>query len=512
MMNLEILKCVAAELDKTLTGGFVNKIYQPLPREVAFRVYVKGTGELNIIASADPRLGRIHLTKTKLPNPQNPPRFCAYLRAHLRGSLIDSISVADDDRVLTIRCIKKAAHSLVGRLFILELLGRDSNIILVDEESNTIMDCLLNIPEKETATRVVFPGRLYALPPKSRQRMPGNPLSERSPTLKPSIVLTDDARRELRLFPVSEQDETFATMNEAADAFYSPMIAGMILDNYRRAHMAPIKKRIASLKKRMEKIAHDKQRLQELAYGLEMGELLKANLHKAVKGMTHLEVMDWNGDKKVTIPLDASLDAITNMQRIFAKASKGKRGQALVEKRIEDTVAEKRALEDLLLLLQQAETVDEVSAVLHGIPISHNNLSPRQDHRSLVKTKESKCSPDFRHYVSSSGLTILVGKTGQGNDKILKNKAHPGDLWFHAKDAPGAHVIMKTSLGSVVRASDIAKAASLAGYFSTLRKAGKGEIMMTEVRNVHSIKGGPPGKVVVRQYETLIAKWSIDEL
>ncbi len=508
MMDLETLKLVAIELDKSLRGGFINKIHQPLPREIVLRVRLKGARQMKLILSADPKLGRIHLTQLKIPSPQNPPRFCAYLRAHFQGSIIDSISVADDDRVVTIKCYKKTADSIVRRLFILELLGRDSNMLLVDEESNTIMDCLLSIPQKETATRVVLPGICYAPPPKRAQQRLTTGMSLGSPIMRPALGLSDQDSREFRSHTVSDKDERLGSINEAVDSIYSEMISRMILENLRKTYMAPVKTRIASLKRRMEKIAQDKQRLATLASGLELGELLKANLHRVAKGMARLEVLDWEGQRKVSIPLDPSIDGVTNMQRIFAKATKGKRGLAIVDQRMEDTLAEKRALEDILVLLEQSESLEEISAVLDGTFISPTNVPESLEKRSSASTKKRESSPDFSRYASDSGLEILVGRTGRGNDTILRNKAQKGDLWFHVKDAPGAHVVLKVGSDRRATPKDVEKAASLAGYFSALRTAGKGEIMVADVKDVRPISGGPPGKVRVTKYETLVAKWS----
>lgn len=507
MMSHEVLKCVAQELDESLRGGFVNKIHQPLPREVVLRIRAKGTAERKVMVSADPKFGRIHLTQLNIPNPQNPPRFCAFLRAHLRGAQVHSVSVAEDDRIVTMKCYKRTAQAIVTRLFILELLGRDSNILLVDGDSNTIMDCLFPIPERETATRVVLPGREYSLPPKRRQERVLTTSLPGEPGLRPSIVRTVDGKRQLSVCPFSEEDEIFTTMNRAADAFYSPAISGMILESLRRAYMAPLKTRIASLARRMEKIAQNKHRLERLAAGLEIGELLKANLHSVRKGMDRIEVTDWAGQRRVYISLDPSLNAIANMQRIFAKASKGKRGQAIVEKRMVDTEVEKRALEDLLFLLKDAETLEEISAIVEGATIFQPRRSALVKKKQFIAIKRGNSASGYRQYNSDSGFTILVGKTGRDNDTILRKKGREGDLWFHAKDVPGAHVVMQVDTGRVATQQDIERAAALAGYFSELRSAGKGEIMVTHLGNVRPVRGSVPGKVTVTNYKTVFAKW-----
>lgn len=101
-MDLAVLKKIAEELNGELAGGFINKIHQPLPREIVLRTRGNWSGEKKLVISADPQLGRMHLTELKIPNPPAPPRFCAFLRAHLQGARIDGVSCLPDDRVISI--------------------------------------------------------------------------------------------------------------------------------------------------------------------------------------------------------------------------------------------------------------------------------------------------------------------------------------------------------------------------------------------------------------------------
>ena len=145
-MDLAVLQKIAIELDELLRGGFINKIHQPLPRELVLRVRTRGAGEKKLMISADPLLGRIHLTDLKIPNPPAPPRFCAFLRAHVQGARISGVRADATDRVVWIATTRGPSDAADERDLILELLGRDSNLVLVDRSSNKIMDCLHRIP------------------------------------------------------------------------------------------------------------------------------------------------------------------------------------------------------------------------------------------------------------------------------------------------------------------------------------------------------------------------------
>lgn len=100
----------------------------------------------------------------------------------------------------------------------------------------------------------------------------------------------------------------------------------------------------------------------------------------------------------------------------------------------------------------------------------------------------------------------LVGKSGKGNDLLLRTRAREGDSWFHVKDGPGAHVVLLQQEGRLAAAEDIAYAAGLAVFFSRARGKGKAEVMVSDVKNVFRSKGAAPGRVTVRVYNSMLAE------
>jgi predicted ribosome quality control (RQC) complex YloA/Tae2 family protein len=505
MMNLETLKSIAWELNNCIKGGFINKIHQPLPRDICLKIRVRGRGERKLIMSADPQFGRLHLTDLRIPNPRTPPRFCQFLRAHLQGSIVQEVTVAHDDRLVTLKCSKTAGGDVVARHLILELLGRDSNILLVDGFSHLLMDCLHQIPATERATRAVMPGMEYVPPPR-------RPLSPQGTKVDPSAFPTAQSKQDssaeagVGLSRISyEAGEEPLLANSEAEAEYAPRIEKLITDSFRRIHTVPLRKRLASLARRMEKIQKDRARLETYMANQEKGELLKANLHKLKKGMKRIELSDWTGEGKVTIDLDPVLDGIRNMQRIFAKAAKGKRGMVMVYRRMEDSLAEKMALEDLLFLLQDAKNSADIESIVEGM--GPDSGRPNKSRKEREQPPERAWAKWYRIFTSPSGFQIFVGKTALGNDFLLRHRADSLDLWFHAKDVPGAHVIMRIPQGKVHTEDDAEKAAALAGYFSQARSAGRTEIIMTQAKNVGRIKGKLPGCVNISSYKTLFVTW-----
>jgi predicted ribosome quality control (RQC) complex YloA/Tae2 family protein len=502
-MDLAVLQKIALELNELLPGGFINKIYQPLPREIVLRIRFRTGGEKKLMLSADPLLGRIHLTTLKIPNPPAPPRFCAYLRAHLNGARIIGVAAAPDDRVVRIMTVRGPETERVERDLVVELLGRDSNIMLLDRKSNKIMDCLHRIPEKETGSRVVTPGMDY-VPPPVRRNSSAKPLHDlHADRVTPGIATRPDGRRCLTTEAVPLADECFPSMNDAAEAFFGPKLGSYLLEGFRRRLAIPLKARIQSLDRRLKKIEADAQRLGQLADRGEEGELLKANLKRIKKGMTSVEVDDWSTGHRRIISLDPALDATANMALIFKKAAKGKRGEKFVRERMHRTLEEKSALEESLFFLGEAADLTELEHLADELPL-HGEQKPKPARKvDAGLTSESAL---FREVRTPAGRLVMVGKSGKGNDFLLRRKSRKGDLWFHVKDFPGSHVILRREGPEPIPIDEMHTAAALAVHFSKARGKGKVQVMVADAADLGRAKGALPGQVTVKAYKTLVSE------
>ncbi|MDQ7782482.1 MAG: NFACT family protein [Desulfomonilaceae bacterium] len=506
-MDFEVLQHAARELNELLTDGFINKIHQPLPREIVLRIRLHGGGGGNLVLSADHQVGRIHLTSLRIPNPPRPPRLCAYLRAHFQGARIEGVNAAPDDRVVHIRAVRGGVSNRREMDLILELLGRDSNIILVDRSSNRIMECLHRIPEKETGTRIVVPGAPYVPPPKSTRRK--RPVAHEGPggRVSPGIRVEPGGRPRLVLDAVDSKDEIFGTINEAADCYYGSRLRAAMLDALRRQVAMPLKARIAGLTRRLSKIEADAKRLEGFESRGEEGELLKANLQSTRKGMESLTVRDWYTNEPRTIRLDPTLGPIANMERIFRKAAKGKRGREVTARRLEETIEEKRALEEILFFVETSQDTDQLedtARMVRGL-----GRGPKPSISSKTEREPKSESKFVREFRTPSGRLVIVGKSAQGNDFLLRRKARKGDLWFHVKGMPGSHVLLPERSKEPASAEDMEYAAGLAVDHSKARGGGKVEVMVADAADLRRPKGALPGQVIVASYMTIVSDGAV---
>ena len=498
-MDLPILQKIAQELDELLRGRFITRIHQPLPRDIVLRTRAHAGPEIKLMISADPALGRIHITDLKIPNPQLPPRFCAFLRAHFQGFRIARVEPAPDDRIVRIVAQKGPEAARVKRELILELLGRDSNIILVDPATSRIMECLHYLPEKETGLRAVLPGREYVSPPKRNLTQTA---MSRSNLEIPGITAGANGKRRLTIHATADKDETFSSMNLAAAAFFNPVLKSVLIESFRKELSAPLRTRMRSLDRRINKIQADAHRLKHFTDLQEEGELLKANLRQIKKGMTSIEVTDWQTGEPRVIALDPALGPIANMDRIFRKGAKGRRGEKKVQERLQRTAEEKRALEDLLYFVHDARDIETLELIAAEIP--EPKAARIKASRPQYRAGKQE-SPLFHKFQTPEGREVLVGRSARGNDFLVRRKARKGDLWFHVKDLPGAHVLLPARVGHHATQQDKEFGAGLAVRFSKAYGKGKVEVIIADGGQVERPKGALPGQVTVKTYETIMS-------
>jgi predicted ribosome quality control (RQC) complex YloA/Tae2 family protein len=295
-------------------------------------------------------------------------------------------------------------------------------------------------------------------------------------------------------------------MNLAADAFFAPRVSAVLLEGFRRDMARPLTARIHALDRRILKIEGDMARAQQFMERQEEGELLKANLSHVKKGTKRIEVEDWYKGGKRIIELDPALDAVANMERIFKRAAKGKRGEKIVQERLRETLEEKAALQDLLFFVEAAQNLEELNRLAPEIPAF---LTKGRPESPAEKNRKQEASAGlYRTFRTPGGLVVFVGRSARGNDSLIREKARKGDLWFHAKGTPGAHVLLPVRGEGSPTEKDKEFAAGLAVYFSKARGKGKTEVIVADVKDIGHPKGAASGQVTVRKYATIVSEGS----
>ena len=168
-----VTKCIVNELNQLLSGGRIDKVFQPESDEIVMLVRSKGEN-YRLVASANANYPRLHITSLQKENPQTPPVFCMLMRKHVAGGKLLDISFHDYERVISINVesVNELGDLSVKKL-VVEIMGKHSNIILLNSEGK-IIDAVKHIDNDISSVREVMPARQYILPPAQNKQLPEN--------------------------------------------------------------------------------------------------------------------------------------------------------------------------------------------------------------------------------------------------------------------------------------------------------------------------------------------------
>lgn len=545
-MDSLYMEAVLAELQELLPGSRINKIYQPAAAELVFKLWSRGC-TWRLLLSCEAGRSRLHLVKGDYPNPAAPPRFCQLLRARLVA--LTGLEQLPGERIVRLSFVgdKGSTYQLQA-----ELTGRSANLVLLDQQGR-IVDALKRIPA-EHGRPAILPGVQYAAPlplvgqlldigipeppdgadalafekwlltgvrPMSRLvardlalqvksgQSPHRVLADfverrRSRDNRFAIVSLDD-RPQLISFNLQALAGTelasFTSASVAAEAYYGEFIASTDQHGPAGEMQVLLKKTLKKLKRRQERILNDKRNLVQADDLRQQGELLLAQLHRVRPGETSVAVDNYylHPPQPMIIPLDPRLTPQQNAEGLFRSYKKIKRSQEHIERRLRETEQELLWLEGISLALAEAQGGEEFLAIRNEL-VEQGLLKGK---KAQVVRRGAKGVAGVREAVSPSGFGISWGVNNRANDYVTKNLCHAEDLWFHAHEMPGCHLVLKRGDRGEIPEEDQLFAASLAAGYSRGKNDGIVTVMVTEGRWVTKPKGAKPGLVTVRQFQTL---------
>ncbi len=480
-MGPNLIEKVAEELNVLVTGGIISKISQPEPRSIVLRVFLRGKQEHLLISAHAPN-ERLHLTDKKMPNPMRPPRFCALLRSRIGNALIREIKKLPDERIVEISIEKRGATGTRFYRLRVELTGRSANIILLNEKG--IVEDALRHFRPEISPRAVVPG----------------------------VVLSELPAREEALGVESGHGEALPdkgadeSWNEFMDRHYGELTGDEGLAAYRSELKRAVDRALKRAKKKILNLQGDKEKAEANIGAYHLGELILPNMGWIKRGAIEARLMDYTEvpPVEVTVPLDEKIGPRENAERYFKKAKKARRALEILAKRIPESEAELQYVQDLAYELENAGTIEDCeeieSALIKG------RYMRRQEGREKGETRKSVASP-VKKLKSSEGILILLGKNARGNDRIVKKESSKGDVWLHAKDVAGSHVLIKTGGRAIADyQATLREAAELAAWHSKARSEKKAEVLYTDVKHVTKPAHAKPGQVLVREFKVVLVE------
>ncbi len=541
---------LARELNQLLSEAKVEKIYQPEKDELVLFLYAP-EGKKKLYLSCNNHHPGLYLTQEQYTNPEQPPSFCMLLRKHLQTSKIQWIRQKDRERIIEIQFeTKNDMQDIVKKKLIVEIMGKHSNVTLVELPSMTILDCLKHVSFEISRARQLLPGLSYEYPPSqgktdifdlteetlscvASHANPSEKLLDLGQGLSPLVAgeITkvpekERIQKELRtiqntifsmayqptvyqnhksevmdfhIIPISSyekeyQTKKFSTISESIAFYYTHRDSA----NRIKQKSLTLHKSVQGLLKKSylkkQRLLEDLDRAKDHKKYQLYGELLTANLHQVPSGKSQVNLYNYYDDTRVDLTLDPRLSPSQNAQRYFKKYAKSK--VALVEKKVQlDLTLEDIAyLESVQTHLSQVETVEEVD----NLRLELAELGYVR--KSKLPKRTGKKQP--QKYQSSRGFTIWAGKNNKENDHITFHLAKKEDLWFHTKDIPGSHVVLITDRQKVDPAT-LEEAASIAAYYSKGRNSENVPVDYTQIAHVKKPKGAKPGKVIFTHNKTL---------
>ena len=547
---------VAREMEEMLVGGRIDKVTQP-EKDTLVLLIRAGSANQRLLLCASPNNARCHLTAQNYPNPLEPPMFCMLLRKQLLGGRIMSLKQIGGDRVvhLTVDTVDELGDH-VDRVLILEVMGRHSNLILTDGNGR-IIDAARHVSQDMSRVRLIQPGLTYAPPPGQDKLDPAEATAEkllpyleknaalplqkalgqslsgysaqaarelccrvtgsnqamigagelpqlaeriadflqRMPSLTPPVVLVDEQGDPADVFPFpyvscdTERQQPAASLSAALERYFGMRDQKDRIDQKSASMVRLLKTHIERCEKKLALQNEELENAGRMEEYRLMGELLNANLwqlHRGQEAATVQNFYDENG-AEITIPMDKQLTPAQNAQLYFKKYQKARSARDTAAQQKEKTLAELSVLESALLDVGKCVGESELNEI-------RGELQRMGYIRATMNRRQMKQLPPSKpyHYRSADGIDIYVGKNSLQNDR-LTGSARGGEMWLHAKDMPGSHVIIRTE--DAVPETTLKQAAQLAAWYSKGQRSSSVPVDYTLRKFVKKPGGATPGFV-----------------
>lgn len=556
---------IARQLDAKLTGGKIEKIYQPEADEIIIYIH-SGKENYMLYISSNSSHARMHLITKKDSNPQNPMGFCMLLRKHLQGGRITGIQQKDSERIIEISVdtINELGFSINKKL-IVEIMGKHSNIIVVDVASNKIIDSIKRISIDVNRYRQLLPGQQYLYPP-TQEKISYYEITEEdfekldqlnpegiskalvkqiqgiSPSISDQVVFESglqdfDAQEKSNSYKLFHTLSHMATQINTGD--YKPRVyldenqvpvdfhifplhslsesyEELIFDDvsettaYYYAHKNSsnrVRQKSSDLERAvttsLDKLYLKKQRLSE--------DLLKAENSDVYRLYGELLTANFHqmkqGDETVSVLnyYDNTMVKIPLDPR-FSPSQNAQRYYKKYSK-AKTAITEKQIQleetnKDIAYLESNLSYIENATSIDEIEELRQELIEGGYLRKRKNNFKPSKSKPVPYSYQTSDGFRVLVGRNNKENDILTFKTADRKDIWFHTKDIPGSHAILFTD-GKQATETAIFETAALAAYHSKARSSENVPVDYTQVRHVKKPSGAKPGMVIFTDNKTV---------
>lgn len=468
--DIDTLAAFLCEQKNFFLGARINKIQQPTRREFVFTLR-NNSETRQLYVNINPQfyhvcfMSKDNSSKRVIEIPQKPPMFCMLLRKYLENSRIAKVNQPDGERILEFYI---EAYNEVGEQIYLclafEFMGKHSNVILYNYDTNLIIGCAHNVGAEKSREREIFGGIPYIYPPKQ-------------------------LKFEKKWNSLVESKPEGISVNDFIDDYYSTHIANdkfrVLKSNYRSIISQKLKKVSKSLKQMEYKLQSDSD---SDKYRL-WGDLIMANLYQLKDFTSIVSVYDYENEKQIELKLDETKTLKDNATQFYKLYNKAKTARNKLTELIDESKVKKEYLEQVLYSIDSANVIDDLF-----------EISAEVIENSEKKESKNKVS-EIMKIETEDGSRIYIGKNNKQNDYIISKLASDEDLWFHVHNCAGSHILLKSQN---ITDELILKCAKLAKEYSSVKDSSKIGVIYTRRKYLRKPPASALGYVTYKNEKEIV--------
>ena len=572
-MNLEALtlKLLTDHLAQELVGGKIYRIFMPTPHSLLLQIR-RDRDTTALLADFGGGSPALYIPERLPENPEVPPALCMLLRKHLEEGRIAKLSQSGMDRVITMEVdLLGASSKIITKKIIFELTGKNSNIIILQE--GVILDSLKHVNAAQSSYRTILPGKEYLTPPpqeglnllteapqaiaRAVAQQPAANLTKalistttglgkftavellaRADVLPNKVGLTYEEEQRLAqaiaelqstmadqppvhalisrtnqvktilVLPPQNLEEgmqvrSFPSINQAIN--YAVSLQPIQLPQHEQLQKL-VTTEEAKLKKKLQALDQDLATAEKAEDQRVIADTLMANIYQMQKGQDSVQLYSIYDGTELDVKLEPMLTPVENAQAYYKRYNKYKRAQTEVQLQIATTKEMLDYLASIEASLLTATTKSELAEINQEL-IAAGLIKVFGKKKNKLNLQKSQPL----HLQLNQETELYIGKNNKQNDYVTFKLGGPHDLWFHTKDIPGSHIILKTTLPQP-RQEDIDLAVELAAYFSKARTGSKIPVDCVPKRYVKKPSGSKPGFVIFTNQNTYYTTPDVEKL
>lgn len=462
-----------------LLGSRLQKIQQPTRQELVFGV--RGHGETRkFYININPQF--FHLCFMSAENekkrfmeiPKSPPMFCMLLRKYLESARIAKVNQPDGERILEFYF--ETYNELAEKIYLclaIELMGKHSNVVLYNYDTNVIIGCMHNVGAEKSSVREIIGGLPYTYPPVRKNKI----VSGFSSLLSEKV-----------------------SVNDMIDTYFADSQEQEKIKNLKSRLLIVTKAKLKKAVTTVEKLERQSKTQEKMDLCLKKGDLIMANLFNNKDFAPEIEVIDYETNSSLKIALDETKTLKENANQFYKLYNKAKTANSKTEEIKQNLLIEKEYLEQILYSIEVAQTLAELFEIdEEGETKSAKSNTKRKLNSSCLKPQASL--PLTFHI---SNFTIFVGKNNKQNDYIVSKLARAEDLWFHVHNCAGSHVLLRLESGQIATDEIIFECAKLAKEYSSAKNSTKAGVIYTKAKNLKKPSAAPLGYVIYKDEKEIV--------